>query len=78
MPVGVLDRPRLPTLNTTLAPHCPRCEAAFPRWLHERSPTAPVDYYHCLRCAHVWTVGKDGSGLVAHITPLPEPPDEER
>ncbi len=51
---------------------CPKCEALVPRWLEAPSTFSAVNYYRCQLCGHVWTVSKDGTGTVTHITPPPE------
>ena len=57
---------------------CPCCHGATPRWLEGCSTLDVVDYYRCEFCAHVWTVARDGSRELRHITPpgRGDPPEE--
>jgi hypothetical protein len=49
---------------------CPACKALTPRLLDAPSQYAAVNYYRCPACGHVWTVAKDDSNRIEHITPL--------
>jgi hypothetical protein len=49
---------------------CPVCGRETPP-LPQLSNTSMVFYYRCDACRHIWTVDKDGSGNVNHVTPLP-------
>lgn len=49
---------------------CPRCDAPHARWLLRNEGATGVDYYDCIRCAHVWTVSRDRRRRVDHVTPL--------
>jgi hypothetical protein len=53
---------------------CPNCERVGPRHLAESSKDGSVDYYRCDCCGHVWSVAKDATKRVRHVTPLAEPP----
>jgi len=55
--------PNMPFLS------CPNCGDMTPREL-EASSLAPVNFYRCGNCAHVWTTDKSTHAIVAHITPL--------
>ncbi|HEX5070503.1 MAG TPA: hypothetical protein VFV78_09845 [Vicinamibacterales bacterium] len=46
---------------------CVNCSEQAARLL-EISQLAPVDYYRCTRCAHLWTVYKGTRTLVEHVT----------
>src|SRR6476469_2660426 len=37
---------------------CPVCRRTTPRWLEASSKEAPVNYYRCEGCGHVWVVPK--------------------
>ena len=41
-----------------------------------RQPGAHVNYYSCRACGHIWTLRKDGSGQVTHVTPLKRTPQD--
>jgi hypothetical protein len=48
---------------------CPKCQGRDPHKLITLSELSwAVDYFRCPSCAHIWTVTKDGTQLVAHIT----------
>ena len=48
---------------------CPNCGAATPRDLGQ-STLAPVNYYRCEACKHLWTTDKNTNEIVRHLTPL--------
>jgi hypothetical protein len=54
---------------------CPRCRAPNPRKLTVLSDLSDVDYFRCNDCVHWWTVTKDGTRLVSHVTVHHEPHD---
>lgn len=47
---------------------CPNCGNRAPRWLEAPSEIAVANYYRCDSCKHVFTVAKDGSGKMHHVT----------
>jgi hypothetical protein len=53
---------------------CPNCGRQVARRLESSSQWAHVNYYICEHCGHIWTISKDASGRVTHVTPLPEKP----
>jgi len=57
---------------------CPRCGTDTPRLVESASQIATVNYYRCALCGHVWTVAKDGTGNIHHVTPMPAKRDERR
>ena len=76
-PEGVWFRYSLKRLPVPNQP-CPCCGANTPRLVESVSQIATVNYYRCALCGHVWTVAKDGSERIHHVTPLPATRDERR
>lgn len=54
---------------------CPSCGVPVTRRLDFTSQYADVNYYICERCGHIWTISKDGTGEVTHVTQLPDRDD---
>jgi len=48
---------------------CPACDRETPP-LSQLSEASLVFYFRCDACRHIWTVDKDGSGHINHVTPL--------
>ena len=49
---------------------CPNCQASCTDCLEACSSDLYVDYYRCDVCGHVWTIAKDGSEEIRHVTRL--------
>lgn len=55
---------------------CPNCGFQVPRKIDVLSNWAHVNYYDCPNCKHIWTISKDGTGRITHVTPLPDKPPQ--
>ena len=49
---------------------CPACTRPAPRLIESTSKIAPVDYYECVFCSHIWTASKENGEVLSHVTPL--------
>ena len=56
---------------------CPKCRAESPRKLTVLSDISTVDYFRCDDCGEVWTMSKDGTRLMSHVTITHDPAEPD-